>query len=161
MGGHSALVREFWERYRGTLPPAERDRHFFEAFSFGGTAEGADLLAELVLQGVKTATSELLWSREAIGEPLWKVGDEHVVLDGKGQPVCVIRTTELRILPFDQVDGSFVRDYGEGERSLEWWRRDIWDHYETECRRLGRIATPDMPLICERFEVVYRVPERA
>jgi uncharacterized protein YhfF len=65
-----------------------------------------------------------LWSREQIGKPLWKVGDEHVVLNSKDSPICVIRTTELSILSFDQVDERFARDYGEGDRTLAWWRQN-------------------------------------
>jgi uncharacterized protein YhfF len=52
------------------------------------------------------------------------VGDEHVVLNGKDSPICVIRTTELSILSFDQVDERFARDYGEGDRTLAWWRQN-------------------------------------
>jgi uncharacterized protein YhfF len=145
----------FWRDYLASLPPAERGRTYFEAFAFGDTAESADRLADLVLRGIKTATSELLWSRQATGKPLWNVGDESLVLDGSGHPVGIIRTTELRIVPFNQVDERFVRDYGEGDRTLDSWRREVWDYYHRECLALGRTPAQDMPLICERFEVVY------
>lgn len=151
-------VEEFWENYLRSLPPEHRNRKYFEAFSFGDTVESADRLAKLVLEGVKTATSELLWSRQAAGKPLWNEGDESVVMDGAGEPVCVIRTTELRVLPFSQVDEAFARDYGEGDRRLSGWRRDAWESYERECRSLGMTPSEDMPLICERFEVMYSPP---
>jgi uncharacterized protein YhfF len=148
-------VERFWGEYVRTLPSEERHRRYFEAFAFGDTPETADRLAELVMSGVKTATSDLLWSREAKGEGVWEPGDESIVLDGKGQPVCVVRTTELRVIPFGDVDANFVRDYGEGDRTLEWWRTEVWDHYRRECVALGREPTDDMPLICERFTVVF------
>lgn len=146
----------FWEEYLRSLPEQDRDRRFFESFAFGTTPESSNHLAELVMQGVKTATSELLWSRE--GQALWAVGDESIVVDGQGNPVCVLRTAELRVVPFAEVDAGFVRDYGEGERTLEWWRTEIWDHYRKECEALGRTPSEDMPLICERFEIVYPRP---
>jgi uncharacterized protein YhfF len=61
----------------------------------------------------------------------------------------------LRILPFSEVDEEFARDYGEGDRTLAWWRPNLWRYYEQECRSLSRTPSEDMPLICERFEVVY------
>jgi uncharacterized protein YhfF len=151
-------VEEFWEDYVRSLPPEHRNRKYFEAFSFGDTVESADRLAKLVLEGEKTATSELLWSRQAAGKTLWNEGDESVVLNGVGEPVCVIRTTQLRVLPFSEVDEAFARDYGEGDRTLSGWRRDAWEYYEGECRSLGKIPSKDMSLICERFEVVYPPP---
>ena len=119
----------------------------------------ANQLAQLVLDGVKTATSDLLWHLQAQGKPLWRVGDEHVVLDGYWRPVCVIRTTELEQRPFSAVDEAFVRDYGEGDRTIAWWREHVFSWYSTECRQIGCEPTYDMPLLCERFEVVYVAPD--
>ena len=146
---------ELWRRYLREVWPDEPERRYVEAFTFGNTEEAADRLAQLVLSGGKTATSELLWSREAGGTPLWHEGGESIVLNGRGEAVCVVRTTELRVIPFDQVDEAFILDYGEGDGTLAWWRRDIWAYYAEECRTLGREPGGDMPLICERFEVVY------
>lgn len=153
-------ISRFWDTYLRSLPPLQRrDRTYYEAFAFGDSPEMADRLGALVLDGVKTATSELLWERQTEDGPLWGVGDEHVVLDGRGNPVCVIRTTELRVVPFDRVDERFAWDYGEGDRTLAWWRENVGAYYEERCRSLSRTASEDMPLICERFEVVY--PARA
>jgi uncharacterized protein YhfF len=152
---HADKIEGFWGSYLRSLPPQHRERRYYEAFAFGDNPEMADRLAGLVLDGIKTATSELLWSRQERGKPLWQVDDEHVVLDGRGNPVCVIRTRELRILSFNEVDEGFARDYGEGDRTLAWWRRNLWMYYERECRSLSRTPSEDMPLICERFEVVY------
>src|ERR687884_11263 len=125
-----------------------------DAFSFGTTAEQADELAELVRTGTKTATSMLLWELEAEGRPLWRVGDRETVLDGASRPVCVIETTELAVKPFNAVDVEFAHDYGEGDRSLAWWRRVMLSYYSEIAERLGKHPSEDMPLICERFWLV-------
>lgn len=148
-------ISRFWDSYLRSLPPQQRDRTYYEAFAFGDSPEMADRLAALVLDGVKTATSELLWEREREDRHLWGVGDEHVVLDGQGTPVCVIRTTELRVIPFNLVDERFARDYGEGDRTLAWWRENVGAYYENRCSSLSMTFTEGIPLICERFEVVY------
>ena len=50
-----------------------------------------------------------------------EVGGHSIVLGGDGQPICVIRTTEVRVLPFREVDEAFAWDEGEGDRSLAYW----------------------------------------
>ena len=76
------------------------------------------------------------------------------------EPVCIIETTEVRVVPFCEVDARFAYDYGEGDRSLAWWRAHLWAYYVDECaslgRQAGRQAEGDMPLVCERFRVVFR-----
>jgi uncharacterized protein YhfF len=84
-------------------------------------------------------------------------GDLSVVITWSGVPVCVIETLEAHVRPFDCIDAQFAWDYGEGDRSLAWWRTHLWDYYTRECARLGREAAHDMPLVCERFRVVFSV----
>jgi uncharacterized protein YhfF len=151
----SVQVNAFWRSYVERLPGSERDREYFEAFQFGAGREMADQLAQLVLDGIKTATSDLIWHMDAKGKPRWHVGDEHVVLNGSWTPVAVIRTTELQTKRFCDVDEAFAFDYGEGDRSLAWWREFNFAWYANECRELGIEPTEEMPLQCERFEVVY------
>jgi uncharacterized protein YhfF len=151
----SVQVNEFWRSYVERLPESDRDREYFEAFQFGAGREMANQLAQLVLDGIKTATSDLIWHMDAKGKPRWYVGDEHVVLNGSWTPVAVIRTTELEEKRFCDVDEAFARDYGEGDRTLAWWREHIFAWYAHQCRELGIEPTQEMPLLCERFEVVY------
>jgi uncharacterized protein YhfF len=147
-------VERFWQRYLLTRPDGVGLR-YFEAFGFGNTPEMADELADLVLRGIKTATSGLLWEYEDRQKPRFVVGDLHIVLSGAGKPLAVIETVELRIVPFSEIDAAFARDYGEGNRTLAWWQSHLWEYDVEECAALGRTPSPDMPLICERFKVVY------
>lgn len=48
--------------------------------------------------------------------------------------------------------------FGDGDRSLEFWRAAHWPYFVRELAELGIEATRDMPVVCERFEVVYRSP---
>ena len=59
---------------------------------------------------------------------------------------------------FDEVTAEFAATEGEGDGSLEYWQRAHRAYFGRECRRIGRIPTPTMPVICERFEVVFRGP---
>lgn len=143
-----AAVEEFW-RGTGSTGPVP------EAWAFGDHAELADELLGLVLDGTKTATASSLWDVEADGDPVPRVGDLSILLDGAGQPRAVIRTTEVRIVPFIDVDAEHARLEGEGDRSLTHWR-------EAHERFFRRTASDDrgfdetMPVVCERFEVIER-----
>ncbi|HEX5166467.1 MAG TPA: ASCH domain-containing protein [Thermomicrobiales bacterium] len=125
------------------------------ADAFGNTPEMADGLAALVCSGVKTATSGLLWGYEAEGEPIPAAGDLSIILDGRGAPVCIIENLETRIIPFDAVDEQLAWEYGEGERTLAWWREHLWDYYAAECAESGWKPSLEMPLVVRRFQAVY------
>jgi uncharacterized protein YhfF len=151
----------FWQSYLELLPESERQLTYFEAFQFGRGREMANQLSRLVLDGIKTATSDLIWHMEANnGKQPWQVGDHHVVFNGEWRPVCVIQTTELVIKPFGEVDEAFAYDYGEGDRTLAWWREHVYAWYAAECAEIGRDPSYEMPLLCERFRVVF-APSRA
>lgn len=93
-------------------PIPERYQHL-RAFAFGDNPALADQLLELVIDGVKTATC----STE--DEPNTSApGERWIVLDGRGEPRCVIETTEVTYRRFGEVDAGFARDEGEGDRSL-------------------------------------------
>ena len=150
-----AALEQFWNDYVRSHPSLQGQR-YYEAFRFGNTEQMANELAALVLSGVKTATSSLLWTIEQEKKPLMQAGDYSMVTDWKHHPVCIIQTTEVNIVPFKEIDAQFAYDYGEGERILAWWKQHVWDYYRQECAHLGRPATEEMPLVCERFQVVYK-----
>lgn len=146
----------FWQQYVNSLPDAEEVTYrFYEVFRIGDSEQSADEGAALITQGRKTTTGSLLWEYEVANKPLPQVGSLSIVEDGSGNPVCIVETTWLTIKKFAEVDGQFASDYGEWDRTLESWRAQCWGYYETQCRSLGKVATPEMSLVCERFRVVY------
>ena len=127
----------------------------YTAWHFCDTLGPADALAELVRTGRKRATTAALWSHELTGEPLPRPGDLSVVTDWSGRARCIIRTTSVEIVAFSEVGEEFARAEGEGDGSLAWWRRAHWDYFTRVLASLGRLPEDDMPVVCERFEVVY------
>jgi uncharacterized protein YhfF len=146
--------REYWNAFAQTqgLDPTPR---FLEAFYFDDNQPSANELAELVVAGRKRATAGLLWSHEAESKRIAKVGDLSIVTDFEGNEVCVIETTRVDIVPFSEVSAEFAATEGEGDGSLEYWRRVHEAFFGRECERIGRSPEPKMPVVCERFEVVY------
>jgi uncharacterized protein YhfF len=151
----------YWQQYLTTLPAdVDRPPAYVEAFSFGFTAEDASEIAGLVLDGTKTATGSVLWSYEADAKPLPRTGDHWVVVDGTRAPVCIIRTTDVAIIPFDEMPETYAREGGEADRTLATWRPMYWRYIVSECKRLGREPRQNTPLVMERFTVVYREAPR-
>lgn len=151
------LIEAFWNQYRLSLPEDERlPAAPPEAWYFCDNEAAARELGDLVRAGIKTATCSLLWIYEAQGEKVPAAGDLSVIIDWLGNPLCLIETTEVTIHPYCEVDGLFAYDEGEGDRSLTYWREAHWRFFTRECAQIGRQPAEDMPLICERFRVLFR-----
>jgi uncharacterized protein YhfF len=114
------------------------------SFAFGDGPRLADELLDLVIRGLKTATC----STE--DEPnTSKPGECWIVLDGRGEPACVIETTEVTYRRYNEVDAAFAYEEGEGDRSLAYWREAHRNYFG----RQGKFRE-NMMLMCERFRLV-------
>lgn len=118
------------------------------SWAFGDSAELADELATLVVQGIKTATCCSLSAFEEENTPP-SVGGYSIILSGEGQPVCVIRTLSLSLVRFSAVTEQQARKEGEGDLSLNDWRSGHQAFFERE----GTYAN-DMELVFEEFQLV-------
>jgi uncharacterized protein YhfF len=151
----------YWAQFLATFPDGcERPAHYCDSFYFGMTPTSARSIAVLVLNGIKTATGSLQWIHEAEHKPFPQAGDYNIVTDAEGQPICTIQDTEIRIIPYEEVDAAFASDGGEMDRSLGSWREIYWEYICSECARINRQPTLKTPLVCERFRVVYSEPLR-
>ena len=124
------------------------------AWSFGSTPEQADELAALVLAGTKTATASALADYEATGSAPPEPGTLGIVVDGSGAPRALVSTTDVRIVRFDEVDEEHARLEGEGDLSIARWRAEH-ERFFGEHAADGRGFSADMPVVLERFRVVY------
>lgn len=125
----------------------------YDAWSFGDDADG---LAALVKAGIKTATCSAYDLYEAEGEDLPQPGDTGVILDSRDNAVCIIRTTRVYVVPFDEVTAEHAFREGEGDRSLEYWREVHESFLKEELASTGFEFSGDSRIVCEEFEVVYR-----
>ena len=149
-------VEAFWQTYLASLPEGVGPPpSSYEAWSFCDNEEAANELGDLAKTGVKTATCSLVWEYEAENEELPKVGDISIITNWDGEPLCIIETIEVQVKAFNEVEKKFAYDEGEGDRSLAYWRKVHWDVFSKECFAIGREPTETMPLLCERFRVVF------
>ena len=60
-----------------------------------------------------------------------------------------------RSAPIGEVDADFAAAEGEGDGSLDYWRAAHWAYFSRRCEALGRAPSNDMPVILERFALIY------
>jgi uncharacterized protein YhfF len=145
----------FWNRYVASDRVRELQGDRYETDTFGDTPDEATELGRLVARGRKTASCSSVWEWEADGKLPPNAGDRTIVLDGRGLPICIIETTEVETRKFCEVDEQLAYDEGEDDRSLEAWRRIHWEFFSRGLPRIGRQPSQDMPLVCERFRVIF------
>lgn len=66
-----------------------------------------------------------------------------------------METAEVAVRRFDEVDEAFARDEGEGDLSLAYWRDAHRQFFTATLPAIGCRFSEDMPLVCERFRVIY------
>ena len=157
-------IAEFWEVARASVdlgdlgavaggPP--KDVAPPPAWSFGDSPGLADELLALVLEGRKTAAASLVVEYEDVGDPLPAPGDLSIVLDGRAEPRALIRTTRVEIVPFAEVTVEHASLEGEGDRTLEAWRTEHRRAWQGPLASFGHELDPSMPVVCERFAVLF------
>lgn len=149
----SDKVVEFWNAFCASagLNPDEP----YQVWYFAKTPEVALELANLAIAGKKFATASLASVNEIKPEEAPIPDGYSVVMDFHGSPMCVVQTTEIRHLPFNEVDAQFASDEGEGDQTLEYWRDIHWRYFSREAAGLGLDFNERSIVCCERFRLLY------
>ncbi len=135
----------FWAAWKATgTAPADADARFHSAFAVGS---GSDAGADLVIGGVKTATSSL--PSEFGNQPPPGPGDLSILLGG-GRPRAVIETLSLQPLSLNRMPPDFIAAYAEWPDPMS-FRAGMLQWYQS----LDPAFSADTPLLCERFRVVW------
>ncbi|QDK45492.1 hypothetical protein DOM22_10190 [Bdellovibrio sp. ZAP7] len=150
---YAESVTKMWQTYHealGVLVPAA-----IVADSFSDNPQEATELSVLVDKGVKRATASALWSFEKTSTEIPAVGGIFIVTDGKGEAVCIVKTTKVSIIPFNEISEDNAFTEGEGDKSLKYWRRVHIEFYKRQFAPLGLTFEETMPIVFEEFEKVF------
>ncbi len=150
-------VQVMFKNYLNRIAKAtESDDKEYTSWHFSNNEESANSLAKLVKDGVKRGTTSLHYWYESEDEELPKKGDLSIITDWNGIAQCIIDIKKVTILPFKEVTEEFAKIEGEGDKSLEYWRRVHIDFFAKELSEIGKEFIEDMLVVLEEFEVVYR-----
>lgn len=151
------ISKKYLDKFLAALPAEKRKKYdTFDAYHFCADEENANICASLVLKDEKRATAGLLWSYEAEEEALPVIGQLNVITNWAGEPQCVVETTGVEVRSFSEVDAAFAFEEGEGDKSLDHWKKEHWKFFSAECAQIGRQPDKEMPVVLERFMLVFR-----
>ena len=148
------VVKDFWQKFCQQNTDVSIDEPYQVWFFHNNQADSVEL-ANLVLQGKKTATASLVTINEIMPEIAPIANGFSVVTDFNGNPLGVTQTTEIRHLPFDEVDEQFAFDEGEGNQTLKDWRTRHWEYFTKESKELGIEFNEKSLICCERFRLLF------
>lgn len=137
--------KEYWES-RGLEKPKS-----VSSWQFGANP---DYLAQLVIDGVKTATCSGLVFYEIENEQIPKQNDYSIILNSKNVPLAIIKTVEVKVMPMNEVPEDFAFAEGEGDRTYHYWKEVHVKFFTDALSKLGLEFSENMLLVCERFELV-------
>lgn len=136
---------EYWKSQR-----QEKQKNV-SAWQFG---DNPDYLAQLVIDGIKSATCSGLIFYELENVPLPSIEDYGIILNSQDAPVAIIKTTDVKVMPLNEVPEEFAIAEGEGDRTHRYWKEAHEKFFTEELRKIGLDYTEDLMLVCERFELV-------
>ena len=139
------------------------DQHLEYAFDkepqvdhFGDSEAVANSCLDLVLKGKKRATSHSLLGMHFRGEPLPRIGDLTIITDWEGTAHCIIRTVQVTLKPLFAITPAYAALEGEGDGSLEYWKKSHWEYYTRELAPFERKPLESMIVVFEVFEKVFQ-----
>lgn len=141
-------IRQLWNDF--CVVTQQEGSQYKDSFQFGTSA---DWLADLVVEGKKTATTSGYVFYELEKEALPQAGEYYIVLNGMEKPVAVIQIQSVEVMPMNEVTEEFALAEGEGGYHF-WW--DAHEKFFSELlKEYDKEFSPDMLVVCERFKKVY------
>ena len=125
----------------------------FEAWQFGADS---NTLAQLVIDGTKTLTCSSLREYQVENEPLPEAGDVSIILDESDDPKCIIENTKVYKMKYSDVDEEIAFKEGEGDRTLEYWRKAHLEFFEWLYKEMGYEFNEDEEIVVEEFKMIYK-----
>lgn len=156
MDNLNSLQRSYWMAFVNSLPLDQQPIAPSVTASFAGNKEITDSLLNLYLAGRKTAGSSVVEDFLTAGDPLPKIGNFWIFLDSSENPRCILRTESTQIHKFNEVPLEVAFAEGEGDLSLEYWRRVHTDIYSPFLKAWGLARIEDATIITEHFKIIYK-----
>jgi len=146
-------IDEFWSRCRASLGRDDPGGPF-RVRRIGNTPQLSNSLLGLITAGEKTG----LFSNPDELQPRPAAGDIFIFTDCAGQPRCAVRLTESRVLRFADVGPAETACESPAARDPAAWRDIHGRHWRGICEAGGGTFSEEMPLLFQRFRLLYAEP---
>ena len=88
-------------------------------------------------------------------EPIPISGELYIVVDNNDEPVCVIETQSIEIIPFEEISWQMAKLEGE-DNSFEEWKNKQIAIISDEGDILGFEFSTDIRMVFQTFTVIYK-----
>ena len=106
-----------------------------------------DKLIKLVLAGQKKATTSIYDENDL---PI--IDEETIICFNDGKPACIVKTIDYKIMKFKEMTEKFARLEGEGDLSLDYWRKS----HESCFKSYNFNFNDETLIVFEMFEVIKK-----
>ena len=139
---NSSLIEKFWTDFCNNHGISKSSH--YEAYSFGDP-ESADYIADLVKNGIKTATSSALELYEE-NERIPQVGDYNVILDSQNLPFALHRLKLLKLYHLIKLWLNMHIMKAKEIVSYEYWHNAHVKFFNAEFKSANKVFTDSSPL---------------
>lgn len=150
-------VKKMWKDYLISIGEnAINTDKRYTSWYFCDNEKSANDLAKLVKEETKRGTTSLHYCYELENEELPMKDNYSIITDWNGIAQCIIKTKKVYILPFKDVNEELAGIEGEGDKSLDYWRKVHIYFFTRELKEQEIEFSEDMLVVFEEFEVVYK-----
>lgn len=147
-------LNEYWDAFLKAQNLPETTP-FSGELTFSNENDEFASMVSLILCGKKTCHFSSLDAYKIDMDPIPRAGNYYVLNDFENNPVAVLKTKKVEILPFDQIPWEMAQKEG-----IDYSLQNFRDRYEAffmeESDIMGYTYTRDLPVIFEEFEVIYK-----
>ena len=145
-------IDDYWNQVIASKPELAVDH---QIRSIGIDEETTVLIIDFIKEGEKVGTFSLPWLMQSENIPASHTGQPIILLSYDGKPEIVVQITDIAETTFGEIDYDVTKIDGPPVRDPEVWiplHREYWNNI---LKPYGRSCTDDMPVIVERFQLVY------
>ena len=96
-----------------------------------------------------------MWWFKKNNVSLPRVGDKYIVTDWVGNPRAIIETIKVKQVPFNKITSEFAEIEGEGDKTLDYWRKVHEAYYKREMATHIEKFDKNMIIVCEYFKKIF------
>ncbi|MCQ2983099.1 MAG: ASCH domain-containing protein [Treponemataceae bacterium] len=148
-------TEEYWKDFLSRKGLDPQMPHSGEV-SFGTDEVSCAQFLALIVSGKKTAAFGALESYRLDNESLPKKGAFTILTDYTGNPIGVIQTLNVTILPYNAITWDMAVKEGECA-DFEEWHAAYDEFFADDADIMGYDVTPDMPVVFEEFVLVDKI----
>ena len=69
---------------------------------------------------------------------------------------AIVETILVEVVPFDDVTEEHAYMEGEGDRTLQYWRKVHQEFFSKELYKVNNEFHQKIPVVCERFRLIFK-----